>query len=252
MKRIIGIILVIIVLVVGGLAQKESSSPTDTVINFYRALKEKHYVEGFRHSIYRGAVEGLTQGELQELEPDFATTFSAIPDKIEPRGEQITGDSAVVFLKFEGTEAPQQVALVRVNGAWLVGDKDSLKEVSLQGRSFFFNTRILVNEDEAFETLSRMIDAELIYSKKFNGKNASMEELIRLGGVPKDLEGGESGGYRFTLTLTGDHTTFFATASPVVYGKTGRLSFYADVNAVRAEDLKGRPASEKSPIYKSK
>ncbi|HKP87953.1 MAG TPA: hypothetical protein VJZ26_17755, partial [Blastocatellia bacterium] len=99
---------------------------------------------------------------------------------------------------------------------------------------------------------SRMIDAELIYSKRFNGKNASMQELIRLGGVPKDLEGGESGGYRFTLTLSGDQTAFFATASPVVYGKTGRLSFYADISAIRAEDLKGQPASEKSPVYKSK
>jgi hypothetical protein len=251
MRRISIIILAIIILGAGASAQKQSS-PTDTVINFYHALKEKHYVEGFRHSIYSSAVEGLTAGELQELEPDFAQTFSAIPDKIEPRGEQITGDTAVVFLKFDGMEAPQQVALIRVNGAWLVGDKDGLNEVKAQGRSFFFNTRILVNEDEAFDALSRMADAELIYSRKFNGKNAPMQELIRLGGVPKELESGESGGYRFTLTVSGDGTSFFATASPVVYGKTGRLSFYADINAVRAEDLKGQPASEKSPIYKPK
>lgn len=252
MKRISIITLTIVSLVAGTFAQKQSSSPTETVINFYRALKEKHYVEGFRHSIYRSAVEGLTPGELQELEPDFATTFSAIPDKIEPRGEQITGDTAVVFLKFDGTDGPQQVALIRVNGTWLVGDKDSFKEVSAQGRAFFFNTRILVNEDEAFEMLSRMIGAEFIYSKKFQGKNASMQELIRLGGVPKELESGESGGYRFALTLSGDQTTFFATASPVMYGKTGRLSFYADINGIRAEDLKGQPASEKSPVYRVK
>jgi hypothetical protein len=252
MRRIGITILIIVVLACGAYAQKESSSPTDTVLNFYRALKDKHYIEGFRHSIYRSAVEGLSPGELHELEPDFAQTFSAIPDKIEPRGEQITGDTAVVFLKFEGMDAPQQVALIRVNGAWLVGDKDSFTEVSAQGRSFFFNTRILVNEDQAFETLSRMIDAELIYSRKFNGRNASMQELIRLDGVPKDLEGGESVGYHFTLTVSGDQRTFFATASPVAYGKSGRLSFYADINGVRAEDLKGQPASAKSPVYRAK
>jgi hypothetical protein len=252
MKRITIAILILIVLASGAYAQEQSSTPTGTVISFYRALKEKHYVEGFRHSIYRSAVEGLTPAELHELEPDFARTFSAIPDKIEPRGEQITGDTAVVFLKFDGVDAPQQVSLIRVNGTWLVGDKDSFGDVNAQGRSFFFNTRILVNEDEAFDMLSRMVDAELIYSRKFNGKNAPMQELIRLSAVPKDLEGGESGGYRFTLTVSGDSKTFFATATPVAYGKSGRLSFYADINGVRAEDLKGQPASEKSPIYKPK
>ncbi|HSO76015.1 MAG TPA: hypothetical protein VLU47_14365, partial [Blastocatellia bacterium] len=68
-------------------AQKPGS-PTQTVMNFYRALREKRYVEGFRQSIYRGAIEGLTAAELQDLEPDFARTFAAIPEKIEPRGEQ--------------------------------------------------------------------------------------------------------------------------------------------------------------------
>lgn len=252
MKQIAIIILTTMAL--GGVAsaQKQPPTPSDAVINFYRALKEKRYVEGFRHSIYWAAVEGLTPAELHELEPDFAATFSAIPDKIEPRGEQITGDTAVVFLKFDGIDAPQQVALVRVNGEWLVGDMDSFNEVKAQGRSFFFNTRILVNQDEAFDTLSRMLDAELIYSKKFQGKNASMAELVRLGGVPKELEGGESGGYRFTLTVSDDRTAFFATACPVAYGKTGRLSFYADGHGIRAEDLKGQPASAQSPAYQAK
>jgi hypothetical protein len=252
MKRTAIIILISMALCVGASAQKQPPSPAEAVINFYRALKEKRYVEGFRHSIYRAAIEGLTPGELQELEPDFAATFSAIPDKIEPRGEQITGDTAVVFLKFDGIDAPQQVTLVRVGGEWLVGDMDGFNEVKAQGRSFFFNTRIQVNQDEAYDTLSRMIDAELIYSKKFQGKNASMAELIRLGGVPKELEGGESGGYRFALTVSDDRMTFFATACPVAYGKTGRLSFYADGNGVRAEDLKGQPATAKSPAYRAR
>jgi len=53
----------------------------------------------FRHSVYRNAVEGLTPAELQDLEPDFARTFAAIPDKIEPSGELITGESATVFFE---------------------------------------------------------------------------------------------------------------------------------------------------------
>src|ERR1700754_4437263 len=81
-------------------AQK-GQTPTAAALSFYRALKEKRYVEGFRHSVYRGAVEGLSTAELQELEPDFARTFAQIPDKLEAQGEQVTGDTAVVTLKFD-------------------------------------------------------------------------------------------------------------------------------------------------------
>jgi hypothetical protein len=241
----------LILLVPAAYAQKITASPSDTVINFYRDLKQKHYVEGFRHSVYRNAVEGLTPEELQDLEPDFARTFSAIPDKIEPAGEQITGETATVSLKLGGAES-QQVALVRVGSDWLVGDRETLALVNSQGRAFFFNTRMLVNEGEAYEMLQRIIGAEIIYSRKFEGKNASLPELIRLSGVPRDIEDGDAGGYRFELTLSPEGSSFFATATPTRYGKTGRASFYADINGIRGEDLKGQTATEKSPIYQPK
>src|SRR5216684_637423 len=82
MRRNIISVVVLIVLGVTALAQK-AGSPSDAVISFYRALKQKHYVDGFRHSVYRNAVEGLTAAELKDLEPDFAQTFAKIPDKIE-------------------------------------------------------------------------------------------------------------------------------------------------------------------------
>jgi hypothetical protein len=252
MRRFAILTLALMMLTSAALAQKANGSPTAAAINFYRALKEKRYVEGFRHSIYKDAIEGLSPAELRELEPDFASTFSAIPDKIEPKGEQITGDTATVFLQFDGTQEPQAVALIRVNGEWLVGDQESVAIIKAQGRAYFFNTRMLVNEGEAVEMLQRMVGAEIIYSSKFQGRNAPLSELIRLGGVPKDLENGESLGYRFTLTLSADQSTFFATAAPLAYARTGRLSFYADINGVRAQDLKGQPATAGSPVYQVK
>jgi hypothetical protein len=250
MLKTISVLLALAVLAPASLSQKKGVSPTDTVIRFYQGLKQKHYIEGFRYSIYRSAVDGLTEAELKELEPDFARAFSTIPDKIEARGEQITGDSAVVFLKFDGIEQPQQVGLVKVDGEWLVGEKDDLAIVRSQGRQFFFITRMTVNESEAYDMASRIIGAELIYSKKFEGRHATLEELIRLGGVPKDIEDREANGYRFTLRVSQDQKSYFVTAEPAVYGKTGRVSFYADINGVRGEDLKGQPATAKSPIYK--
>jgi hypothetical protein len=232
-------------------AQK-AGSPTQTVISFYRALREKRYVEGFQKSIYRGAIDGLTAAELQDLEPDFARTFAAIPEKIEPRGEQINSDSAVVFLKFDGVEQLEQVALIRIGGEWVVGDNDALGVVNSQGRAFFFNTRMTVNEGEAFEMLQRIIGAEVVYSAKFQGRNATLEQLIKLGGVPKEIDDGDANGYRFALTVSEDKKSFVAAAAPNAYGKTGRLSFYADLDGIRAEDLKGQPATARSPIYQPK
>ena len=251
MKRNFISIIVLVVLAIAAPAQKKAGSPSETVISFYRALKEKRYVEGFRHSVYRSAVVGLTAAELQDLELDFARTFSAIPDKIEPTGEQITGETATVSLKFGGKGDPQPVGLVRLGSEWLVGDQETLTLVNAQGRAFFFNARMLNNEAEATEMLQAIVGAEILYSRKF-AKNASLAELIRMGGVPKDIEDGETSGYKFTLTVSADAKSFFATASPVIYGKTGKLSFYTDINGLHGEDLKGQPATAQSPIYQPK
>lgn len=250
MKRIVISIIILIAICTVTFAQKNPGSPTASAVSFYRSLRDKRYLEGFRHSVYRNAVEGLSAAELQDLEPDFARTFSAIPDKIEPRGEQITGGTATVSLRFGSAEDVQQVGLVRVGSEWLVGDSETLTLVNAQGRAFFFNARMLVNEGEAVEMLQRIIGAEIIYSRKFEGKNASLAELIRLGGVPKDIEDGEASGYRFVLTVSEDGKAFFVTGTPTSYGTTGRVSFYADLNGVRGEDLKGQPANKHSPVYK--
>ena len=246
--NILKTIVIVALAVVHPGTQQPGNSPTQTTITFYRALKQKHYVEGFHHSVYRAAVEGLSQSELKDLEPDFTRTFTAIPDKIEPRDEQINGDTAVVKLKFEGMESPQEVALIRVGGEWLVGDQETLTLVRAQGRSFFFNARILVSETEAVEMLQRIIGAEVIYSQKFEGRCASLQELVKLGGVPKDIED-QSGTYKFAFSLAADKKSFSATATPSNYGRSGRMSFYADLNGIRGEDLKGKPASASSPVY---
>jgi hypothetical protein len=252
MRRIIVAILSAAVFAGAGFAQKANATPTETALKFYRALRDKKYVEGFRHSVYRGAVEGLSSDELKELEPDFARTFAEIPEKLEPRGEKVEGETATVLLKFDGVEEPQPVALIRNGDDWVVGDREALALVRSQGRHFFFNIRMAVNEEEAFKMLARIMGAEVIYSQKFDGRCASMQELIRLGGVPKDLESGEANGYRFSFALSADQKSFMATAVPIAYGKTGRLSFYADLNSVRAADHKGQPATALSPVYQPK
>jgi hypothetical protein len=229
-------------------AQKQTLTPGKTVVQFYRLLKEKKYIDGFKLSVYRWAVEGLKPEELKELEPDFTRTFSEIPDKIDTAGEQINGDTAVVFLKYKGADQPQPIGLVLVEGEWLVGDKESMQLVRTQGAGYFFNARVAENENEVFRLMLKIVGAEMIYSQKFQSY-ASMEELIKLSGVPKEIQDAATLGYRITLTLGADRKTYYAQATPVAYAKTGKLSFYADAEGVRAEDLKGGMASATSPLY---
>ncbi len=248
MKRTLIAALFISLLFVPLLAQKQTLTPSKTALQFYRLLKDKKYTEGFRLSVYRWAVEGLKPDEIKDLESDFTRTFSAIPDRMEAAGEEVTGDTAVVLLKFAGAPEPQQVGLVLVDGEWLVGDKESLDLVRKQGATYFFNARIAENENETFRMLLRLVGAETIYLQK-RGQIASLQDLIRLKGVPKDIEDADALGYRITLEVSSDKQSFFALATPLVYGRTGRLSFYADADGIRAEDLKGKPASANSPPF---
>lgn len=252
MKRVVVIILLVLASTGQALAQNSKASPSETVLKFYKALKEKKYVEGFHHSIYRLAIEGLTPAELQDLESDFARTFSEIPDNIEVKSESINKDNAVVVLKFAGQEEVQTVALIREGKDWLVGDRESFAVVKQQGRAFFFNTRMEVNETETAKMLSRIYGAEIIYAKNFEGQYLEMAELIKRQAVPEDFSNGESNGYKIVVTVSSDKKNFTLTAIPMVYGKTGRLSFYVDPDGFRAEDLKGQPASKSSPIYHPK
>jgi hypothetical protein len=248
MKRTVAAAFVLALWAAHGFPQLQNT-PASVAIAFYTALRERRYVEGFAMSVYRDAIRGLTAEQLRELEPDFARTFSEIPERINVRGQQITGDIATLFVTFDDAQTVENVYLIRVNGEWLVGDKESLDEVRTQGKAFFFNARMASNETEAFDVMSRIVGAEFVFQTRFQGRCGTLDELIHHGALSRDLSGGVLNGYRFTLTLGADQKSFDATATPVVYGKTGRLSFYADGDGVRAEDKKGKPATRKSPMY---
>ncbi len=110
-------------------------------------------------------------------------------------------------------------------------------------------------EGQAQFMLEALADAQHMY-KESNGKYATLEELKR---AMKEIEesGGESErlgvllqteveGYELKLSVSGDK--FEATATPTIYRKTGRRSFYVDQTSVlRAADLNGRLADASAP-----
>jgi hypothetical protein len=218
-------------------------NPVDTVKEFYRLLREKKYAEGFRLSVYRDAIEPLTQEELKELEADFETTFSRIPESVKAVGSQSTGALATVFIK--STDNPkdptaEEIPLMQINGRWIVGDAETLELVKGLGKRFFFEVRIRAHEDAAQVYMERYVGAQKLFSDANKGLYGSMEDLVNANFWPPSLKSGEIEGYKFTIELGKDKREFWVHGEPLAYNKSGRSSYYADLNGVYKLDNGGQ------------
>ena len=231
-----------------GLAQSTQRSPTETMREFYRMMREKKFREAFGISIYRPAIDGLSAQEFDDLRPDFEKMAVAvsekIPDKVDISGEQISGDVATVFVRVqdaEGKEKVEPATLIKIDNAWVVGDRESLDMVRKAGKRFFFEARINAHHSDVQDMMTRISLAQVVYSQGHNGQFGNTAELITAGLVPKDIEGIESTGYRFQIFRSADGKSWYATAEPAQHGRTGRLSFYLDASGVRSGDVGGKP-----------
>jgi hypothetical protein len=241
--------LVLLVAAAGVSASRASRSaqartPTETVREFYRLMRERSFREAFALSIYKPAVEGLSEQEMNELRPDFEKMGSVIPEKIEVSGEQISGDTATVFVKIADADKsatePEPVTLVRDAGVWIIGDRDNQQVVRQAGKQFFFEARIQTHHSEVQDVLQRINLAQIAYASQHNNLYGDLPALISAGLVPKDVEASESTGYRFRVTLSKDAKSWTAGAEPVRYGQTGRLSFRLDQSGLRSADTGGK------------
>jgi hypothetical protein len=230
------------------LAQAPPRSPSDTVREFYKAMRERKFREAFALSIYKPAIEPLKPAEFEDLRPDFEKMALAIsekmPAKLEISGEQISGNVATVFIKLldnDGKEKIEPASLIMVDGVWLLGDAESQGLVKKAGKQFFFNARIDAHHSDVQDMLTRISLALLLYSQQHNGQFANLATLIAAGMLPKDLEGTESTGYRFRINVSPDAKTWSAQAEPAQYGRSGRLSFFMDAAGVRNSDTGGKP-----------
>lgn len=229
--------------------RNDPMGPADTVRTFYAALRNRQYVGGFALSVYKPAIIGLSREDLKDLESDFEATFSQIPAVLDIKGEQATGDSATVFIQSPGQKALDPISLVRIDDEWRVGDLETYRLVQQQGRDFFFNVRMLVNEREVYARMNTIIGSELTHASEHHGAAASLDDLIKMGALPASIRNEGLSGYRWDLKVTSDGASFITTAVPMKYGKSGRLSFYADTSGVHAEDNSGQIASASSPYY---
>src|SRR5689334_6479048 len=157
--------------------QTTPRTPTDTMREFYRLMREKKLREAFGLSIYRPAIEGLSAQEFEDLRPDFEKMAVAVSEKIpatvEISGEQISGDVATVFVKVvdaDGKEKVEPGSLIKLNNTWVVGDQDSLRMVQKAGKSFFFEARINAHHSDVQDMLTRISIAQVAYSQGHEGQ----------------------------------------------------------------------------------
>ena len=148
-------------------AQQAPRSPSDTVREFYKAMREKRFVDAFGISIYKPAIDGLKPQEFEDLRSDFDKMAEAIPEKVDISGEQISGDDAAVFVKVpkenDSSQAETEpVSLIRDHGQWIVGDRENQEIVKKAGNRFFFNARIDVHHGEVKAVLTRISLAQLV------------------------------------------------------------------------------------------
>lgn len=223
-------------------------TPTETMREFYRMMREKKYRDAFGISIYRLAIEGLSTQEFEDLKPDFdrmaVAVSERIPEKVEITGEQVSGDTATVFVKVvdaDGKSTVEPASLIKIDNAWIVGDRENLEMVRKEGKKFFFEARINAHHSDVQDMLTRISLAQVAYAGTHSSQFGNMAELISAGFLPKDIEGPETTGYRFQVVRAADAKSWYATAEPAQYGRTGRLSFYLDASGVRSGDAGGKP-----------
>jgi hypothetical protein len=100
---------------------------------------------------------------------------------------------------------------------------------------------MIANERTAITALHMIANVEGQYrSGEGQGSFASLEKLIENQMVSKEFI--EDHGYKIEVTLTGNR--FEVTATPLEYGKTGKMSYYIDEsNVLRGADHGGAMAS---------
>lgn len=227
-----------------------SSSPSDAVRQFYKALAEKRFRDALMMSVYAQAIEGLSSKDLDDLRPDFESLAQGA-EKIEIKGEQVSGDSATVFVKLKDDAAaapPLPVQMRKVKGNWIVYDEEVEQAVKKEGNKFFFNARIKAHEEDVggqSGVLVRIAQSQLVYSAQHNGMFADLQTLVKENLISADALSPQATGYNIRLTLSADKKSYTVGAEPVVYGRTGTQSFYMDQKGLQKSDTGGKPYTPK-------
>ncbi len=222
------------------------NSPADTVRVFYKNLREQHFREAMLLTNLRPAIEGLTEDELKELQIDFAPLANQIPADVAINGEIISGSVATVTVKLPDNETDkldlQEIRLRKDKDVWVIMTVDEATEkvIAKEGKNYFFTLKIATHHEEAKAMLKRIDKAQMVYSMQNRGQYGNIAALVEKGFLPDDILTADSTGYVYDIQLTAEKNTFKAVAEPAVYGKTGKLTYWFEVNPTKKAILQSK------------
>lgn len=215
----------------------EPNSPADTVRVFYKYLREKKIREAIFLTNLRPAIEGLTDAELKEFQVDFERVALHVPADIQINGEIISGDAATVTANLPNNDdldasEIQEIRLRRDNGIWVILTVDEAAEAKIkaEGKNYFYSLKIETHQDDARDMLEHISKAQIAYSAANQGKYADIPKLIADGLLSQDASSNETTGYNYSVKLSDGNKKYSAMATPAVYGKTGKLTFYIELD----------------------
>ena len=227
----------------GATIEIDANSPADTVRVFYKDLRENRFRDAMFLTNLRPAIEGLTDTELADLQLDLAPIAQQIPTEIEINGEIISGNYATVTAKLPDNETKQielqEIRLRKEGNFWIILTVDEQAEAAVKkdGNKYFFNLRLQTHESEAKAMMERISKAEMVYALQNGGFYGEINALVEKGFLPEDALTADSTGYNYKIFVASDKKKYYATAEPVVFGKTGKLSFLLELDDKKAPRL---------------
>ena len=235
----------------GATIQIDPNGPADIVRVFYKHLRERKFREAIFLTNLRPAIEGLTDTELKDFAVDFEAIAGEVPTEIQINGEIVSGDLATVTAILPGEDDKnelQQIKLRRSGDLWIILSVDESAEsrIKKEGKSYFYNLRIETHEEEAKKMLERISKAQLAHSLQNGGIFTDMATLVASGLLPEDITTSESTGYNYAIELLPSKIKYTATATPAVYGKSGKMSYLLQldqkgISRVTSKDNGGKP-----------
>mgnify|MGYP001772930757 CR=1 FL=1 len=233
--------------------QVKPDSPADAVRKFYKLLREKRFRDALMLTNLRPAVEDLTEKELEDFKEDFEAISAQVPDELQISGEIVSNNEATVTLKIpdEDTKVLEDklIKLRKERESWIIlmVDEEAETEVKKEGKNYFYQLKIQTHENEAQLMLQRIAKAQIVYALQNAGQFTDIKTLVQQNLLPDDILETKSTGYRYKVVLSSDKKSYYATAEPAIYGKTGKLSFLMQVDGVdkqarvQSKDNKGEP-----------
>jgi hypothetical protein len=222
----------------------EPNSPADTVRAFYKNLHDGKFRDAIFLTNLRPALEGLTDAELKDLQVDFEALAQEVPAEIQINGEIISGDKATVTANLPDEKTKkmktQEIKLKRENDVWIVKivEAGAEEQIKKEGKNYFFTLRIETHQEEAKDMMERIARAEMVHAIQNQGAYADIQTLVSASLLPAELLKENVAGYSYKISLSVDKKNYSATAEPFVYGKSGKLSFLAEVSGGSDKGIK--------------